>query len=181
MSSLGSVGSNSGNVVLADGEPLDLRNRALAAVLAWLIPGAGHYYQRRYLKAAIFFFSIMSTFGLGMMVGGGRCVYSSWNQVEKRWQYFLQAGVGLPAMPALYQAQRIRSGQPPILGGFMAPPASVATLSNWNFETSSGFDMGSLYTMIAGLLNILVIFDAWSGPLAPPSKPGRGGSKPDTA
>jgi hypothetical protein len=68
MSSLGSVGSNNGNVVLADGEPLDLRNRALAAVLAWLIPGAGHYYQRRYLKAAIFFFAIMSTFGLGMLV-----------------------------------------------------------------------------------------------------------------
>ncbi len=85
---------------MADGEPLDLGNRELAAVLAWLIPGMGHYYQRRYLKAIIFFVSIMSTFLLGMLVGGGRCVYASWNQTEVRWQYILQAGVGLPAMPA---------------------------------------------------------------------------------
>ncbi|MEM7557629.1 MAG: DUF6677 family protein, partial [Planctomycetota bacterium] len=28
--------------------------------------------------------------------------------------------------------------------------------------------MGTLYTMIAGLLNILVVFDAYAGPLPPP-------------
>lgn len=163
---------------MADGEPLDLRNRELAAVLAWLLPGAGHFYQRRYLKSAIFFIAIMSTFGLGMLVGGGRCVYASWNQVEKRWQYALQAGIGMPALPAAYQAYRISKGQLPAWGGFMAPPASLGVLSDWNAETSSGFDMGTLYTMIAGLLNILVIFDAWGGPLPPPVKPPRGSRKP---
>ncbi len=56
----------------------------------------------------------------------------------------------------------------------MAPPASINDLSQWNEKSSSGFDMGTLYTMIAGLLNILVIFDAWGGPLPPPVKPQRG-------
>ncbi len=40
-----------------------------------------------------------------------------------------------------------------------------------------GFDMGTLYTMIAGLLNILVVFDAYGGPLPPPAKPQRGQKK----
>lgn len=178
MSSMGSPRPAKSSTVMADGEPLDLRNRELAAVLAWLLPGAGHFYQRRYLKSAIFFIAIMSTFGLGMLVGGGRCVYASWNQVEKRWQYALQAGIGMPALPAAYQAYRISKGQLPAWGGFMAPPASLGVLSDWNAETSSGFDMGTLYTMIAGLLNILVIFDAWGGPLPPPVKPPRGSRKP---
>lgn len=167
----------SSSVVIADGEPLDLRNRELAALLAWLIPGAGHYYQRRYLKSAIFCISIMSTFLIGMLVGGGRCVYASWNRVDARWQYALQAGVGLPALPAAYQAYRVSKNLPPAMGGFMAPPASINDLSEWNEKSSSGFDMGTLYTMIAGLLNILVVFDAWGGPLPPPAKPQRGKSK----
>lgn len=178
--------SSSRSVIYADGEPLDLRNRELAAFLAWLMPGAGHFYQRRYLKSAIFFIAIMSTFILGMLVGGGRCVYASWNRIENRWQYVLQAGIGLPAMPAAYQSYRISNGLQPGMNGFMAPPTSVADLSRWNEETSSGFDMGTLYTMIAGLLNILVIFDAWGGPLPPPVKPSRGkaetaeGQQPET-
>lgn len=178
MSSLGSTRPASTSVVTADGESLDLRNRELASFLAWMLPGAGHFYQRRYLKAAIFFIAILSTFILGMIIGGGRCVYASWNDVEKRWQFALQAGVGLPVLPAAYQALRVSKGQLP-LGTFMAPPASSQTLSDWNAETSSGFDMGTLYTMIAGLLNILAIFDAWGGPLPPPVKAPRGADDAD--
>lgn len=179
MSSNGSTRPPRSSVVIADGEPLDLRNRELAALLAWLLPGAGHFYQRRYLKSAIFFIAIMSTFGLGMLVAGGRCVYASWNDVEKRWQYALQAGIGLPVMPAAYQAYRLNNGQFTVLDDFMAPPKTLGELSEWNAETSSGFDMGTLYTMIAGLLNILVIFDAWGGPMPPPAKQPRDKPEPE--
>ncbi len=47
----------------------------------------------------------------------------------------------------------------------MAKPNGTPMLDNWHKETSHGFDLGGLYTMIAGLLNYLVIFDAYSGPL----------------
>jgi hypothetical protein len=161
-----------GDVVIADGEALNLRNRHLAALLAWLIPGAGHLYQQRYVKSFIFFVCIMSSFTVGLFVAGGRSVYASWNETERRWQFVLQAGVGLPAMPAVFQSWRVRNNQLPV-GQFMAPPQSPADLDDWHHETASGFDMGTLYTMVAGLLNILAVFDAYGGPLPPPGNPKR--------
>ena len=145
--------SSGDEIVIADGEELNLRNRNLAAALAWLLPGAGHFYQRRYFKSAIFSISIFATFLIGMFLAGGRCVYASWNGTEKRWQFALQIGVGLPATPALIQAWRARNNEAPILGGFMSAPRSTTDLDNWHAETASGFDMGTLYTMVAGLLN----------------------------
>ncbi len=168
------------NMVLADGELLDLSNRHLAALLAWLIPGAGHFYQRRYFKSAVFSISIFSCFILGMLMAGGRCVYASWNETEKRWQYVLQAGIGLPAMPAAVQAWRARAGERPLWSeSFMTAPRSTREIDDWNRLTASGFDMGTLYTMIAGLLNIMVIFDAFAGPLPPPTPQRRREPKPD--
>jgi hypothetical protein len=29
------------------------------------------------------------------------------------------------------------------------------------------YEIGTLYTMLAGMLNLLVIYDAWAGPLGP--------------
>ncbi len=103
-------------------------------------------------------------------MSGGRCVYASWNETEKRWQYVLQAGIGLPAMPAAVQAWRARNNELPLISNsFMTGPQSTSDLDKWNEQTASGFDMGTLYTMVAGLLNVLVVFDAWAGPLPPPT------------
>ncbi len=171
-----SANSGLGDIVIADGEPLNLRNRYVAAFLAWMIPGAGHYYQRRYLKSAVFCVCILTSFAIGLFVADMKCVYASWDGTEKRWQFALQAGVGLPVLPAVIQGWRgkdagMRRGESP---GFMSGPRSSRDLDAWNFETASGFDMGTLYTMIAGLLNILVVFDAFAGPLPPPvAKPAK--------
>ena len=88
------------NVIEVDSEKVDLKSRSLAAFLAWLIPGAGHYYQGRTIKAGLFFVCIMSTWLLGFALGGFNVVYASWQPGDRRWQYPLQAGVGLAAMPA---------------------------------------------------------------------------------
>ena len=63
--------SDNNNVISIDGQNVDLRNRALAALLAWLISGAGHFYQRRYAKGSLFFVCILSTWILGFVLGGG--------------------------------------------------------------------------------------------------------------
>lgn len=166
-----------GDVVIADGEPLNLYNRHLAAVLAWLVPGAGHYYQRRTFKAAIFFTSITACFVIGLVVSGGRCVYASWNGIERRWQFALQAGIGVPTIPAAIQAWRKRNNSEPFFRGWVFPknepalfssPDRVSQLDDWHRKTASGFELGTLYTMIAGLLNILAVYDAFAGPLPPP-------------
>jgi hypothetical protein len=32
------------------------------------------------------------------------------------------------------------------------------------------FELGTVFTMVGGLLNILAMYDAWGGPVAPPPK-----------
>jgi hypothetical protein len=38
-------------------------------------------------------------------------------------------------------------------------------LSIWHRRLGRFFEIGTLYTMLAGMLNILVVYDAWSGPM----------------
>jgi TM2 domain-containing membrane protein YozV len=53
-------------------------------------------------------------------------------------------------------------------------------LAIWQFRLGRLFDIGTLYTMLAGMLNILVVYDAWAGPLGAPTdeqrKAARGGT-----
>jgi hypothetical protein len=157
---------------------IDLRNPALAAVLGWLWPGAGHLYQRRYPKAVLFMVVILGLFFGGLVLGSGRVVYASWTPTDKRWQYICQVGVGLPALPALVQARRVfgEPRRPPLWDGVMAPPRQPVEperrdeLAVWHDELGFRFDLGTLYTMVAGLLNVLAICDAYAGPFAASEK-----------
>jgi hypothetical protein len=150
---------------------IDLRQPGLAAFWAWLWPGAGHLYQRRYAKGILFMVCILSTYFYGLAMAGGHVVYASWKPPERRWQYFCQIGVGLPALPALVQSRRVANGGTPLFGGIMAPPRyepfmnGVDDLSQWHLQYKWQFELGTLYTMIAGLLNVLAIYDAYAGPV----------------
>lgn len=156
---------------------IDLRSPGVAALWAWLWPGAGHIYQRRYGKGALFMICILTTYFFGLAMGGGHVVYASWTKTDRRWQYICQAGAGIPSFPALVQSYRVfgRKAKPiKILGidGFMAPPTpqpvipeSPDTLSDWHKKYNFYFELGTLYTMVAGLLNILAIYDAYAGPV----------------
>jgi hypothetical protein len=165
-------------------QSVELRDPALAALLAWLLPGLGHYYQGRTAKAVLFFVCIMGTFAYGLYLGGsselgwGRTVYYSWGEGDRRrLPYLCQIGVGLPAMPALIQASRVNNRKEPLLGGFMAPPeynedrndpddvVPPFTIDTLHSKLHRFFEFGTVYTMVAGLLNILAIYDAWAGPV----------------
>ena len=173
------------SLIEVDGQLVDLRNRPLAALLAWLIPGAGHFYQRRNAKAAIYFCSIVLTWIIGFSLGGYHVVYASWQNGDKRWHYFLQAGMGAAALPAIIQSNHInqfadpfngwtREDYEPKWGGFMSPPhrpvfdEATDEVSAWYARYGAGYEMGTWFTMIAGLLNILVVYDAYAGPLGIP-------------
>jgi Family of unknown function (DUF6677) len=210
---------------------VDLRDRWLAAFLAWLIPGAGHLYQRRYGKGLLFMICILSTFFYGIFLGSSNVVYASFRKADERgelqqddarYAYLCQVGIGLPALPAMIQAKRTGgpTPQPPLWDGFMAPPVLIGQrvhkdwidplihsgigdfksadfrrvagsnydqylpdrpsergqpdingkanqLSMWHLHYGWYYDLGTVFTMIAGLLNVLVVFDAWGGPMAP--------------
>ena len=181
-------------VIPEAGIDVDLKNPWLAAFLAWLIPGLGHLYQGRTAKGILFLVCILGTFLFGLYIGNGHVVFASLpGQQPYRWEYWCQAGVGLPAMPALVQRKRVTEGKEALWNDFMAPPRSEnivtdkngnrfvkpfetkdasgntvympSEISLWNHDMPQGFPMGTTYTMIAGLLNIVVIFDAAAGPL----------------
>ncbi|MGV3484846.1 MAG: DUF6677 family protein [Planctomycetaceae bacterium] len=172
------------SLIEVDDQLVDLRNRPLAALLAWLVPGAGHFYQRRHAKGAIYFCSIVMTWIIGFSLGGYHVVYASWQPGDKRWHYFLQAGMGAAALPALVQSKHMNEhtdprgwtqrDYEPLWGGFMAPPhrrvfdEATDEISAWYARYGAGYEMGTWFTIIAGLLNILVIYDAYAGPLGIP-------------
>jgi hypothetical protein len=174
----------SATIIEVDGKRVDLKNRNLAALLAWLVPGAGHYYQGRRVKAAIYFFAILSTFIVGMSIGGSNVVYASWVPGDKRWHFVCQLGAGVVTFPALVQGNYMRkhtnefgetmNSYDPGWGTFMAPPRrpvredEADDVAAWYVRFGAGYEMGTWYTMIAGLLNILAIYDAYAGPLATP-------------
>lgn len=154
-------------------QPLVLKDPPWAAFLAWLLPGLGHWYQGRKAKAALFFICIMGLFLYGLYLGGssnlgwGRVVYFAGRD---RLPYICQIGIGAPALPALFQAALVSGGKTPWCGGFMAPPAVPGDdkhpdLHRLNKELHAYWELGTVYTMVAGLLNILAVFDAAYGPV----------------
>ena len=154
--------------------------------------------------------AILTTFVLGLWLGGGKVVYASWKPGDTRWAFVCQAGAGLVAMPAVVQSAKLLgpARQPLFLNGFMAPPLAPGQyvsrsyadrlarhdpdirpddffdkpplrqfrtdqLSIWHHRMGKFFEIGTLYTMLAGMLNVLVIFDAWAGPLGAPTEEDR--------
>ncbi len=155
-------------------EPIDLRDRFLAGFLAWLMPGAGHFYQRRRAKAVIFFVCILGTFVYGMFLGEGRVVYAQWDGTEfRRYPFICQVAVGLPALPAVFVAQTGRRAflgskwyvPPFIQRGFGQAADHSPELDELHRSLNRRFELGTVFTMIAGLLNVLAIYDAVCGPV----------------
>lgn len=146
---------------------IPLRDPAKAALLAWLVPGLGHFYQGRSGKGWLYAVCILGLYAVGFYLGSGKNVYWRWvsplNTDKFMLHYVGQFFVGLPALPALIQAtiQHFQPGSE-FLGGFMAePPAKVL---NGLLLHGKPYEIGLIYTTVAGLLNVLAIYDAYDGP-----------------
>lgn len=157
-----------------------LKNPALAAFLSWLIPGLGQWYQGRRLKAVLFFSCISFLLVTGQVMGEGRTIY--WSRpdpglmmpegVVPRLRFTLYcmglAGtvrlpVGAVTLPCAAQWLHYERGPLPLLGNFCFPPTK-AELAELNARLNQRWEVAVLYTMVAGLLNALVILDAYGGP-----------------
>jgi hypothetical protein len=150
--------------------PIPLKNPYQAAFLAWLVPGLGHFYQRRTGKGWLYAICILGLYLTGFLLGEGKIVYWRWvnplNNPEKFCLYYLgQFFVGLPALPALIQGtiHYLAPDLSPPFGGFMAEPSQIV-LNGLQPRLSKLVEIGTIYTTVAGLLNVLAIFDAFEGP-----------------
>jgi len=145
-----------------------LRDPLHAAFLAWLVPGLGHLYQGRKGKAILYAVCILGLYTMGMVMGEGKIVYWRWvnpfNNPEKFCIYYLgQFFVGLPALPALIQGTLQHFGRDPWFWGLLAEP-SQTVLNGLHPRLGKLVEIGTIYTTVAGLLNILAIYDAYEGP-----------------
>ncbi len=108
-----------------------------ACLLAWLVPGAGHFYLRRTGKGFIFLGAIGALFILGLAM-------------DSR----LQMAVGLDdILASLFSLAQMAIGVPYLVARMMGFEAGQVT--------SVTFEYGNTFTAVAGLLNILVVLDAY--------------------
>ena len=89
---------------------IDLRDPSLAALLGLAVARGRAPLPAAVRQGRLFMICILGTYFFGLALGEGKVVYASWNQVDRRWQYPLQLGVGLPALPAIVQSMVVRRG-----------------------------------------------------------------------
>jgi hypothetical protein len=176
----------------------------MAGFLSYLVPGLGHIVQGRTGKGFMFMGILLGMFLLGQAMGNWQNVYiptveerennnvvlKPLASVYNRWHFAGQFWIGVAAWPAIWQF-------------YGMPMPSEETSEFWHrfqrpqtwddeqrqnqFLTNSDKspDLGWVYTVVAGMLNILVIYDAVMGPafLAAPHREesGQGAAKPQPA
>jgi hypothetical protein len=108
-----------------------------ACLLAWLVPGAGHLYLRRTRKGLVFLGAIGALFVLGLAM-------------DSR----LEMTVGLDdILASLFSLAQMAIGLPYLAARLLGYEAGSVT--------SVTFEYGNTFTAVAGLLNILVVLDAY--------------------
>lgn len=81
-------------------------------------------------------------------------------------QFLGQVWIGIAAWPAIYQYSTYDDTKPTggaPFGNYMRAP-SEATVNAVHTMNHKSMDLGWVYTVLAGVLNILVIYDALAGP-----------------
>ena len=122
----------------------------IAAILAWLIPGLGHIFLGHKVRGVIFLVVITFTFWTGVAVGGVKCV-DPYKPVQQHSTAHEQRG---RARSWWFFAQ-IMNGGYAVATHAIGLHAEGASYLSW----PSG-DIASVYTGVAGLLNLLIIIDA---------------------
>src|SRR5450432_1849101 len=111
-------------------------NSVLAPAIGWLIPGAGHLIQKRWIRGVLLMVSIGAMFILGLMMNGRVYKLNSGDILD------MLGFVGDLGAGGLYIVARAME-----LGG---GPAARATA-----------DYGKVFIIVAGLLNFISVADAY--------------------
>ena len=116
--------------------PNGAANPHLAAILAWLIPGAGHFYLGRRGRALAFLAVVAAALAIGCALDG-----RLWRVMPNQ-PLSVLATLGSMGMGIAYFVLRYATGYE---GNILA----------------QGFEYGSASVLTAGLMNLLLVLDAW--------------------
>lgn len=157
-----------------------------AAVLSYLVPGLGQIVQGRIGKGLLFMVCLLGMFFLGQAMGNWQNVYVPREEgrgggvhvgpggfasgLITRWHFGGQVWIGVAAWPAILQHFEV--SMPTALRDFQKMPEET-DVNRFLVNSNKSPDLGWVYTVIAGMLNILVIYDAYAGAaiLRPTTKP----------
>ena len=117
---------------------VDLKSPWLAALLAFLVPGAGHMYQGRWFKGVLYSVCILGLFFTGMALGDWQAVYYQRQPQNTTYGYFSQVLVGLPALPAYFQSKRYNSAGNLDSGAVLNKPLSASFSGVWSRNNPQG-------------------------------------------
>ena len=106
-----------------------------ALLLGWLIPGAGHFLTRHWTRGAILFASITAMFAIGLAANGHLYAPNTHNIIEFL-AFFGDLGAG-----GLFIVAKLL--------GFGNTVVSIVSA-----------DYGTMFAVVAGLLNIIAAVDA---------------------
>ena len=124
--------------------PVSAGRRSLAIVAAWLIPGAGHLTLGRYGRALMFFVLIVGSFALGIAIEG-RLYWPTVSETPSMFHFDL--------ISVLWSFAQIGAGLCYLISyamGWGSSPLPAATN-----------EYGNTFMFLAGLLNYLIIHDAY--------------------
>lgn len=109
----------------------------IGMVLAYLVPGAGHFFVGQKAKAAAFFVIVTTLFVIGLSIDGS--LYT-----------FGQSGGAL--LRLLAAAGSLGSGLMYWIANAMGPHGDI---------TSITYEYGTTFTLTAGLMNLLLVLDVY--------------------
>lgn len=108
-----------------------------AVILAWLLPGLGHLYLRRTTKGLVLLVTILGLFSMGVF-----------------WQARLAPYLGLDDLLAFLRSiAQMAMGLPYFIARSLGFDAGLVTAPSHEY--------GNTFTEVSGLLNILVMLDAY--------------------
>jgi hypothetical protein len=111
----------------------------VAMVLAYLVPGAGHFYLGYRARAAVFFAIVLILFTLGLAIDGSLYTVSD----------SLSSGALLKLLASLGS---IGAGVVYFVAAAMGPHGDVRSIT---------FEYGTTFTLTAGLMNLLLVLDCF--------------------
>jgi hypothetical protein len=111
-------------------------NPYIVSVVAWIIPGAGHMWQGRTQKGVVFLLALPIMFATGLWLDGRLFPFE-----------FSQPLVVLAALASL------GNGLPYVIAKMLGLGHGVVTAASYEY--------GNTFLIVAGLLNMLVVLDAY--------------------
>lgn len=148
---------------VSDEEPVIPPPVPVVALAGWCVPGLGYWLIGQRARALFSGLSILAIFVIGLLIAGVRCIdvpgfdeSGSLKRVGRSSNTLIASAPFRAIVDRPWYIPQILTG-PAAIG---ASIWSVQIADTYPKATARLWDIGTLYTSVAGMLNLLVIIDA---------------------